>query len=86
MRSFTTGDLNKQVGEVTNAAGKAPVVITRHSKPRFVMMSVEHYARLRAENDPRRVYGAGETPEPLASLFADDLARLANGEGYDDRP
>ena len=31
MRSFTTADLNKQVGEVTDAAQRAPVVITRRS-------------------------------------------------------
>lgn len=86
MRIFTTGDLNKQVGEVTDAAGKAPIVITRHSKPRYVMMSVEHYARIKASGDPRRVYGAGETPEPIAALFREELARLARGEGYDETP
>src|SRR5271165_977289 len=47
MRSFTTNDLNKQVGEVTDAAAKAPVMITRHRKPRFVMMSYEHYLRIK---------------------------------------
>ena len=86
MRAFTTGDLNKQVGEVTDAAGKAPVVITRHRKPRFVLMSVEHYQRIQGSGDPRRVYGPGETPEPIASLFAAELDRLARGEGYDDAP
>lgn len=86
MREFTTGDLNKQVGEVTDAAGKGPVVITRHRKPRFVLMSVEHYQRLKTSSDPRRVYGPGETPEDLAELFTDELDRLARGEGYDDEP
>ena len=33
MRAFTTNDLNKQVGEVTDAATKSPVLITRHRKP-----------------------------------------------------
>jgi prevent-host-death family protein len=84
MRAFSTHDLNKQVGEVTDAAAKAPVLITRHSKPRFVMMSLEHYERLHQNADPRRVYGPGETPEPIASLFADEIDRLARGEGYDD--
>ena len=84
MRSFTTHDLNKQVGDVTDAAAKAPVVITRHRKPRFVMMSYEHYQRIRATADPRRAYGVGETPPDIADLFADALDRLAKGEGYDD--
>ena len=86
MRAFTTNDLNKQVGEVTNAATKAPVVSTRHRKPRFVMMSIEHYERIKAMGDPGRVYGAGETPGDLAALFGGALERLAKGEGYDDEP
>lgn len=35
MRQFTTGDLNKQVGNVTDAASREPVVSTKHSKPRL---------------------------------------------------
>ena len=84
MRAFTTNDLNKQVGEVTNAATKSPIVITRHRKPRFVMMSYEHFQRIRAAGDPRRVYGAGETPDDVAEIFEGELERLAKGEGYDD--
>ena len=84
MRSFTTHDLNKQVGDVTDAAAKAPIVITRHRKPRFVMMSYEHYQRLAEATDPRRAYGPGETPDDVASLFGNELDRLAKGEGYGD--
>ncbi len=84
MRAFTTNDLNKQVGEVTNAATKSPVLITRHRKPRFVMMSYEHFERITTAADPRRVYGAGETPDDIAALFEVALERLATGEGYDD--
>ena len=86
MRSFTTNDLNKQVGEVTDAAAKAPVTITRHRKPRFVMMSYEHYQRIKETIDPRRVYGAGETPDDILALFDDKIDRLAKGEGYEDEP
>lgn len=39
MRQFTTGDLNKQVGDVTDAAAREPIVLTKHRKPRFVLMS-----------------------------------------------
>ena len=84
MRAFTTNDLNKQVGEVTDAASKSPVVITRHRKPRFVMMSYGHYQHLRDGNDPRRVYGPGETPQEIADIFSGELDRLSRGEGYDD--
>jgi prevent-host-death family protein len=80
MRSFTTNDLNKQVGEVTDAAAKSPVLITGHRKPRFVMMTYEHYERMRQAIDPRRSYGEGETPDAIANLFGEALDRLATGD------
>ena len=81
MREFTTADLNKQVGEVTGAAIRSPVTITRHRKPRFVMMSFEHYQHITQTGDPRRVYSAGETPDDIAALFGEALDRLAQGVG-----
>lgn len=84
MREFTTADLNKQVGQVTDAALKGPVLITRHRKPKYVLMTAEHYERLRGGNDPRRAYGPGETPPDIAAMFEAELDRLAKGEGYDD--
>lgn len=86
MRQFTTGDLNKQVGDVTDAASREPVVLTRHNKPRFVLMSYEHYERIRAGADPRRTYRVAEMPDEHASLFDEAVERLARGEGYDDEP
>ena len=86
MRSFSTHDLNKLVGEVTDAAVKATVMITRHRKPRLVMMSIEHYQRISASHYPRRSYGAGETPRELLELLRGGLERVAKGEGYDDEP
>ena len=86
MREFTTADLNKQVGEVTSAAIRSPVTITRHRKPRFVMMSFEHYQHITRTGDPRRAYGPGETPDDIAEMFSQALEKLARGEGYDDEP
>lgn len=86
LRTFSTHDLNKQVGEVTDAASRAPVVITRHRKPRFVMMSLDHFERLLKDNDPRRAYGAGETPPEIAAIFLGELNRLtAEGPDGNDR-
>lgn len=86
MRQFTTGDLNKQVGDVTDAASREPVVLTKHKKPRFVLMSYTHYERMRTGADPRGAYRAAEMPKEHEDLFADELDRLARGEGYDDEP
>ncbi|GGA77186.1 hypothetical protein GCM10011491_00440 [Brucella endophytica] len=60
MRQFTTGDLNKQVGDVTDAASREPVILTKHRKPRFVLMSYEHYERLRTGGNPRSAHLASE--------------------------
>ena len=86
MRQFTTGDLNKQVGDVTDAASREPVMLTKHRKPRFVLMSYEHYERMRTGRDPRRAYRVSEMPEEQKNLFAQEIDRLARGEGYDDEP
>ena len=67
MRAFTTHDLNKQVGEVTDAATKSPIVITRHRKPRFVMMSYDHYQKIRNEGDPAERLGPERRPTPWRS-------------------
>lgn len=83
MRQFTTGDLNKQVGDVTDAAAREPVVLTKHRKPRFVLMSYEHYERMRLGGDPRL---ASEMPDEHRELFGAEIDRLARGEGYDDEP
>ncbi len=40
MRSFTTADLNKQVGTVTDAARREPVVFTHHRKSRYMLISI----------------------------------------------
>ena len=48
MRQFTTADLNKQVGTVTDAALREPVMITHHRRPRFVLMSFDDFTRLSA--------------------------------------
>jgi prevent-host-death family protein len=86
MKQFTTGDLNKQIGDVTDAASREPVVLTRHKKPRFVLMSYDHYERMRSAGDPHRAYTVSEMPAEHAELFDEALDRLARGEGYDDEP
>lgn len=83
MRQFTTGDLNKQVGDVTDAAAREPVVLTKHRKPRFVLMSYEHYERMRTGGDPRQAHLVSQMPIEHEELFGAAIDRLARGEGYD---
>lgn len=76
MRSFTTADLNKQVGAVTDAARRGPVVITHHRKPRYVLMSVEAYEQLTGlpPADPRTSFTLDAMPDDLR----DGLLALAD--------
>ena len=60
MHAFSANDLNKQVRKVTDAATKAPIVITWHGKPRFVVMSYENYQRIKTATDPRRARDAAQ--------------------------
>ncbi|KEQ03249.1 type II toxin-antitoxin system Phd/YefM family antitoxin [Pseudorhizobium pelagicum] len=86
MRQFTTGDLNKQVGDVTDVASREPVVLTKHRKPRFVLMSYDHYERLRTGGDNRTVHRASEMPMQHVDLFEAGIDCLSRGEGYGDEP
>ena len=77
MKSFSTGDLSRKIGDVTHAASQAPVTITQHNKPRYVMMSVETFQRL----DPRRVYSVDNIPPEIADWLVPQLEAFARGEG-----
>jgi prevent-host-death family protein len=73
MKSFTLSDLNRQSGEVVDAAMIAPVSLTKRGKPRLVMMPYEVYERLNVtractlENAPDDVHN--ELMEAIDSLL-----------------
>lgn len=54
----------------------------KHRKPRFVLMSYEHYKRLRTGGDPCKMFRTSDIPDEHAELFSADFARLARSEGY----
>lgn len=73
-KSFTTSDLNKHLGDVLDAASRRPVSITRHGKPRYVLTSAEHFARLKGEAQTRRAFRAETVPADLRNaLLASNL-------------
>ena len=85
MRVFTTVELLRDLKTVTHAAAREPVTITQHRKPRFVLMAVEDFERLKDGNpDPRKAYRMEETPPELAGLLADGLDRIIAGDDSDD--
>jgi PHD/YefM family antitoxin component YafN of YafNO toxin-antitoxin module len=43
MKQFAAGDLTRNTGDLFEAAAVSPVAITKHRKPRFVVMSMERF-------------------------------------------
>ena len=74
MRQFSIDDLLRGINAVTKAADRAPVAITRNRKPRYVLMTLVDYRQGR--EDPRRVFGPGQTPPELAEMILPELDRL----------
>lgn len=77
MQSFPSTDLKQTLGDVLAAAAQSPVAITRHKKPRFVLMTIEEYER-RAGADPRRSYALDEIPQEHLEMLDDALTRQLN--------
>jgi hypothetical protein len=77
MQTFTLSDLTRKTSDVQHAAAKAPVLLTEHKNPRFVLMAASDYEILTARaKDPRKVYRNSDLPAAdrdliLASLDAD---------------
>jgi prevent-host-death family protein len=77
MRKFSTVELLRVLKTVTRAAARAPVTITQHRKPRFVLMAVEDFDRLQMKNaDPRRSLRISETPPRLRRMMEAGLDRI----------
>jgi prevent-host-death family protein len=87
MRAFSTVELLRDLKTVTHAAAREPVAITQHRKPRFVLMAIEDFERLRAAHlDPRRAYRVEETPRELADHLVAGLDRIVTDKSEaDDR-
>lgn len=75
MRKFSTVELTQQIGTVTHAASREPVTITQHRKPRFVLMSIEDYERLRARSDTRTTGTLDTMPNELFEEIRTELSR-----------
>jgi prevent-host-death family protein len=75
MRKFSTVELTQQIGTVTHVASREPVTITQHRKPRFVLMSIEDYERLRARSDTRTTGTLETMPDDLFEEVKAELSR-----------
>ena len=69
LRRFSSEDLQKRIGEVTEVALFEPVEITYHGRARHVLMSVAEYRRLR-EPPPPQVFALKDIPDEVLSGLA----------------
>lgn len=68
MKSYPSTEMKQSLGDVLSAASREPVAITRHGKPRFVLMSIEEFER-RQSLDPRRAYGLDDAPDEVVDML-----------------
>ena len=61
MKSFSFSDLNRQSGDVLDAALAAPVLLTKRGKPKLVVLPFEEYERMSYP----RAYTMENMPEHL---------------------
>lgn len=74
-RSVSTADFIRYFGRYHDEAREEPLTLTKHGRPSVVVLSAAAYEKLVARADPRRVYGAGETPPELAEVLLAELDR-----------
>ena len=83
-QSFPAADLARNTGDILDAASRSPVTITKHRKPRFVLMSYERYAAMSGETD-QQSHTLADMPDDLKTPMLAALERdLAQGEEQDD--
>jgi antitoxin Phd len=73
MKDYTATELANKTGDVLMAAASETVEITRHGKPRFVILSYDRYERMLKQGDPRRAVrvedmSAAEAAELITAL------------------
>lgn len=71
--TLSASEFQDRVGEALDRSLSQPVLITRHGRPRNVVLSYDEYERLRARE--RRAVRADElTDEDVAAIEASEMA------------
>ncbi len=65
MTTFSALEAKNRLGQILDAAQRAPVTITRHGRPAVVVLAVEDYEKL-LEGTPEKSPSAKKRNKPLA--------------------
>ena len=68
LTTVTSTEFQSRAGLYIERAAKAPVFITKHSRPVRVLIDIEEYERLKA-CDTRRAYYAHELPDEFVEAL-----------------
>ncbi|MBM2323172.1 type II toxin-antitoxin system Phd/YefM family antitoxin [Marivita cryptomonadis] len=71
---FKAADLTRHTSDLFDAAIRSPIAITKHRKPKFVLMSMDQYQQLTREAT-QQAHMVDEMPEDLKSLMIEGLER-----------
>ena len=71
--TISASEFQDRVGEALDRSLSQPVLITKHGRPRNVVLSYDEYERLRAR-DRRAVRAEDLTDEDIAALEASEMA------------
>ena len=74
---FKAADLTRHTSELFDAAIRSPVAITKHRKPKFVLMSMDQYQQL-AKGATQQVHMLDEMSDDLKALMIEGLERDMN--------
>jgi prevent-host-death family protein len=75
--TLSASEFQDRVGEALDRSLRQPVLITKHGRPRNVVLSYDEYERLRAR-DRRAVRAEDLTDEDIAAIEASEM-----GPGYE---
>ena len=73
---FKAADLTRHTSDLFEAAIRSPVAITKHRKPRFVLMSMDQYEKLAGEA-AQQAYTLDDMPDEMKALMISGLERDA---------
>lgn len=73
MKQFPAGDLTRNTGDLFEAAATAPVVITKHRKPRFVVMSMERFETLTKGRTSQVALDVTDMPDDIGALLDEGI-------------
>lgn len=79
LKQFPAGDLTRNTGDLFEAATVAPIAITKHRKPRFVVMSVERYEILTEQYPTQVAVSVADMPDDLGAVLDKGIEDYKNG-------